>query len=478
MKVSGTVTPTMHSEPQEGKASWACLRWQVDLSLDNGTPFAVELGKDFFLFEANADRSLFEGVALFHGADPRASERFHLQPVSLADPFALGNNFRIHFTSGGSSLRRGSRSSPPRFSADAADPRTDFGWLPSQQTRQLKLLLDQGVHLPDASVRFRVLLILPELAVASEPGQRYRLVLHLQKAARNPNSWEVAGQEWLRGEAGELVRLLESPSTNPIVRICAAGWLAETDPESSRQTLSQVGRPLQDDLLLLTCLQLLTAKKGSGLEEHALRLLQDARVPSAIRSWSALYLGVLRYKPALSALVKAASDPVDAVASGAIHGLGASGPPATDTLLELLTAADKRPTPIGNLIAENLAFSGVRTPAQFSSLWQMVEKDNRAALHALVKSGYPETFANLQKRVRSERRSEWKAALAGACWRWEATTPFRIWWRCCVRTNLLWRMRSCSRVNWSAFCRVGIPPRRSLNCGSWPVKETSVRCKC
>jgi len=435
LKLTGTVTPEAHSEPPDGNTPWACLRWRIELNLVNTTPWALELGTDFFLFEANADLSLFEGVALFRGLGQAPAERLHLMPVSPADSYGLANNFQAHYLSGLYHLRRGNRSlrdngldyledgravvnrtGRPRFSTNAEDPRIGFGSLASQQTRQFKLFLDQGICFADASQRARVQIVLPELVVTgSQPVQRYRLVVHLRQAEKYTNTWQVVEQELLRVEVGELARCIETPSANPITRVCAANWLAEIDPERARETLVRVGQTLREGPLLLTCLQLLSARKGAGLEEHALRLLQDLKIPSAIRTWSALYLGVLRHQSAFAALVKTASDPGDLAAIGAVHALGAYGPAAAGPLLDLLAAAPARKnSPLANLIAENLVFCGARSPSIFTTLWQMVEKDNPVALAALVGSNYPETFANLQKRARTERRQEWKGSLAAA----------------------------------------------------------------
>jgi HEAT repeat protein len=356
-------------------------------------------------------------------------------PVSLGDPYGLPNNMQAHFTAGAYFLRRGNRtlrdtgldylddgrvlvnrSGRPRFSAADEDPRSGFGRVAPQQARPFKLFLDQGVHFPNANLRARVQIILPEIIVTTRrQPERYRLVLHLQKAPQAPNAWQVASRDLVRIEAGDLARLVEASATNSIMRLCAANWLLEADPERGRETLARVGRTLQEGPLLLTILQLLTARKGPGLEEHALRLLQDARVPSGMRGWAALYLGVLRSQPAYQTLVKTAGDSRDLAAIGAIHGLGAYGPAAAGALLDLLGQAPAgQNSLVGTLIADNLVLTGARTPTIASTLWQLVEKDNRPALQALVKSGYPETFANLQKRARTERRPDWKGAIAAA----------------------------------------------------------------
>ncbi len=438
LKLTGTVTATMHSEPLEGNTPWTCLRWQVDLTLANNTPWPLELGTDFLLYEANSNLSLFEGVALFRGLEAKPPQRRHLMPLSLAEPYGLSHNFQTHFTSGAHFLRRGnrllrdnkleyledgrvlpSRGEPPSFSPDSEDPRSSFGRLSVQQTRAFKLILDQGAYLPENGLRSRVQIVLPELtlvpghAVQARLAERYRAVAHLQKTPQDPNVWQVIGLDLLKVESGELARLVESPATNAITRICAANWLMETAPERGRESLVRAGSKLPDGPLLLTCLQLLDARQGTGLEEHALRLLQDPRTAAGLRSWSALYLGVLRYQPGFSSLVRLAHEAQDPASSGAIYALGAYGPQGSVALLDLLRIAPTERTGlVGLLVAENLVHTGARSPALFETLWELVEKDNRLALLVLVNSGYSETFAHLQKRARTERRPNWKGALA------------------------------------------------------------------
>ena len=255
--VTGTATHGTHQETLEGNRPWSCLRWQIDLSLVNGTPWDLELGKDFFLFEANADLSLYEGVVLFRGMDPRTQERVHLMPMDLGDPYGLSNNFQVHQPSGWYMMRRGNRTQTesvdllldgdksqvvsnqadrPQFSADPEDPRAGFGKLPARQTHRFRLTLDQGVTLADPSLRERVQIVLPDLVVTDRrTTERYRLIVQLRKLADSQNTWKVSGIDWVREDAGALAQVLESPEGNAITRICAANWLVELYPESARR---------------------------------------------------------------------------------------------------------------------------------------------------------------------------------------------------------------------------------------------------
>lgn len=433
LKLTGTVTPGLHAEPVDEDNPWECLRWQIELSLVNHSSLPLDLGKDFFLFETKADLSArgdfsrLEGVALFRGFDRQVSEVVHLMPFPVTEPYGLANNFQIHFASGQAFLRRGTRyqkddgqetldngktfvprEGGPQFGSDTEDPTTGYGPLGPQQTRQFSLYLDQGVWLREEE-RDRVTVILPEIVVANQPRERYRLVAHFQKPPPNKGEWPVVRYDLVRQDAGELAGVLETSTANPVLRIGAANWLAETAPENCREPLLRVGRSLQEGRLLGTCLELLIERKATGLEEHALQLLQGQQAPPEIRGLAALYLGVLRHGPALSSLIRTAGDASDAAALGAIHGLGAYGPPAAGALLDLLGSA---PPPRAPAVSENLVFTGAKTPALLAGVQQLADKDNQAAMHALIKSGYPENYAYFQSRAGTERRPEWKALVA------------------------------------------------------------------
>ncbi len=439
LQVTGTARSELHQEVVGGQ-EWPYLKWAIDLQLVNKSLLDLDLGKDFFLFEGGAGFANFDGVALFRAMEPRLTDRHHLlptSPMSLADPYGLGNNFQIHLAAGwfhqrGPRLQtelwdvlegeKGrtcvpNRAGRPPLGPAREDPRIGFGRLAPAQTRPFKLFLEQG-FCTSCTERAGVLIVLPELVVVGrQPSERYRLLVHLQKAQALQQSWEVASTELVPLQAGELARLLEQQEANPIARVCAAAWLAEIDPEGCREPLVRVGLAEPVGPLLKTCLLLLCAQKGTGLEDRALGLVQDEQVSSDLRSWSAVYLGVLRHQPAFRVLRQLAGDSDEAVAVAAIHALGASGPPAAGPLLDLLGKAPARRV---GLVADNLVFTGARSPALFAGLWQLVQKDkepsptNRAALLALVRSNYPETFPRLQKQAQTERRPAWKGELARA----------------------------------------------------------------
>ncbi len=151
------------------------------------------------------------------------------------------------------------------------------------------------------------------------------------------------------------------------------------------------------------------ARQGTGLEEHALNLLEDVKAPAQVRGLAGLYLGVLRYKPGLAALARSAGHANDAIARGAIHGLGAYGEGAADALLKLLAQA---PPARGPLLAEELLHTRARTPTILNGLQKLADEGNEAALFALVKSCYPETFAYFQERASREKQAKWKGLLA------------------------------------------------------------------
>ncbi len=102
MKLTGTVTAADIQEPLPDGKPWSCQRWTINVSLMNSTRWPLELGTDFFLFEASADSSVFEGAALFRGTKGKVPEPpLHLLPFLLpAEPYGVSNNFLICFANG------------------------------------------------------------------------------------------------------------------------------------------------------------------------------------------------------------------------------------------------------------------------------------------------------------------------------------------------------------------------------------------
>jgi hypothetical protein len=428
IKLTGTLNPQRCEERQEGGKAWSYLRWRIELSFANDTPWPLDLGKDFLLYEANDDLSRIDGVALLRRYEPNLTPPAHLMPISATEPYGLANNFQIHFATGEYAMRRGNRllnpdgreclvedgklvavrREPPRFGPADEDPRIGFGRVNSRKTRQLSLYLEQGSWLGDKE-RDRVEVVLPEIVVADQPGERYRLLVHFWKSSPAGRAWQPGKQVLIRQDVAELTRLLETPDQEPIARICAANWLAEAFPNSCPEPLVRVAGSLRKGRLLETCLELLLARQGTGLEEHALSLLEDVKVPAQVRGLAGLYLGVRRYKPGRAALVRSARDANDTIARCAIHGLGAYGEGAAEALLKLLATAPPVRAP---LITEELLHTQARTPAILGGLQKQADAGNEAAFFVLVKSCYPETFAYFQERAGKEKEARWKGLLA------------------------------------------------------------------
>ena len=427
-KLTGTVTPEIKKEKTEalvGDNPWSYLRWELKLSLVNGSSYPIEVGKDLFLFQGNGDLSSYNGVALFWGVDLDAKA---ILPYEF---YGLSNNYQIQLTSGKYLLLRGNRlwinedkeylkdgkpigrdpADRPRFGPAARDAGLGFGQqLAAGQTSAFTVELDQGVWLPEGGVPDKVQVVLPELTVATRPpAERYRLMVSFQKPDTGLGPWPIApeGLVWVKVETDELARLV-TDSRSTITRICAANWLAETSPERCRQALAQVGGSLQEGQLLETCLKRLAHQKDRGLAENAQRLLRNPKVKPRIRALAADYLGMVRAEGGLAALANAVGDPDKDVAHQALLGLEAYGEAAADTLLQLLVNAsdDKRADDIAPLLVK------VKSPALLEKLQKEAVQDHGAALRALVLCEAPMTFPFFRQQAQQEKRPEWKGWVA------------------------------------------------------------------
>ena len=93
LRVTGTMTSQPETEAFGKGQIWKGRSWNIGLQLVNETPWALELGKDFFLYEADADFANINGVALFRGQRPQNVAPTHLMNLpAAATHIALRNS--------------------------------------------------------------------------------------------------------------------------------------------------------------------------------------------------------------------------------------------------------------------------------------------------------------------------------------------------------------------------------------------------
>jgi HEAT repeat protein len=421
--------PSPSLKPSAGQ-NWTGQRWNIQLQLGNDTPFALELGKDFFLYEADAKGVDINGVALFRGHRWKRENPAHLMDLETAEPFGLADNFLLFGEEGEMVQVRGPRTrigdrelhadgsvtmmdAPLSFSANPdEEPSKSFGAVEPKQKRSFDLRLGQGRWLRDEALK-HVFVVLPEIRVCGEePPQRFRLLVHFHKAPQG-GKWEPDAVQLICLEPGEMTRLLAKDDTHLVTRICLANWLVETDPATAKDALSRVARPLRRGHLLVTCLQLMTEIKSPGIEGHAHQLLGDHQAPALIRRWCAVYLGVLKHEPGFKALVTALDVPYPEVAEGAAHGLGAyGGPKAAQGLLARLRKA-KLSEETARL-ADNVLFTKDRSPHVLQALVEMADRDQMEVLEAMARFGPPELFTFFQ--ARASREKNWPGVVVQGLW--------------------------------------------------------------
>src|SRR5204863_3833500 len=110
LRVFGAVASQPETEPFGKGQTWKGQRWNIDLQFVNETPWPLELGKDFFLYEADANFGNINGVALFRGHRPKNESAAHLMNLPVAEPFGLANNYLWFGEDGAIVHVRGTRS--------------------------------------------------------------------------------------------------------------------------------------------------------------------------------------------------------------------------------------------------------------------------------------------------------------------------------------------------------------------------------
>ncbi len=414
LRLAGSATPESHTE-YFGLSYSTYQRWQLDVVLANATRYPLVLGDDLFLIESNADGSGTEGVGYFRGQNAG-------RPLSFGDgsfdalgewtfEYPFSNYVRI-FTDGSRFCRQGGRvtlSITQRATGAqgrAGEPR-DFGRLPAGGRTPVRLTLDEGSWLkPESLASVRV--VLPEIAVATANGkERFRLTAWFTRPSGSERSFHVARTELVRIEPLGLARTLESADTNLVTRVFAAHWLAAREGVAAGPALARACGSLRQGELLATGLALLTDTRSSELAGHALELLADGGVPNGIRHRAAVYLGAIGHRPALPALLRAAKDKDDAVARGAIEGLGGfTDGEAVDALLLVLRGRDGERRA---LAARALARTG--DPGALAALHELAGKGQQAAFDALVRAARSESFEVFVALLRGRTKPEWRPRL-------------------------------------------------------------------
>src|SRR5437870_2277985 len=140
------------------------------------------------------------------------------------------------------------------------------------------------------------------------------------------------------------------------------------------------------------------------MERPAVELLGQDKTPPFIRTWCAVYLGVLKHEPGFQALVSALDAPNPLVAAGAAHGLGAyAGPEAARALLTRLQKT-KLPEETAWL-AENILFTKDKSPQVLKGLMECADRDSLEVLEVMARFGPPELFPYFQARANREKKS-------------------------------------------------------------------------
>jgi len=307
-------------------------RWRLDLRLTNTTGAALELGNDLCLVESSTDGSLVDGV--LHRIGHPAGE-----PV-LVSSFGL-SNFDVALTDGRFLRRQGNRISV-QFAGEGSEARTGpktFGRLGPAATTTFTPTLAEGVWL-NADTLASLRIVLPEVQARSGGATlRFRPVAFLSRPTATASSWNVSRLEVLALEPKALAAQVATAEANPIARVFAANWLSDIDPQRAGPSLIEAARPVRQGLFLACALELLARLEATGLEEHALALLDDTELPNGIRARAARYLGAVKAPAALASLERVAGEKDDVTAGAAVDALADLGGAEARAALQRLAGA-------------------------------------------------------------------------------------------------------------------------------------------
>lgn len=367
LHVTGTMifeTKTIESYVMRETSSF----WTMELDIQNGTSFTIDLGNDLLLVEL-ADSGDYVGFVRVRGPVKGypASRR---QP--RPDTGYLLNSFDS--TDGGRSLTiQGSKFV---FKGSGVHPDgAGFGSIPPQTTEPLfeEIGVDQWLN---ADFRRNVVIALPEFIVRAADGlQHYRLLVTFKKTdtADTVSHWTVLQQDLIPIRSDSLTVILESADYSLYKRIMAANWLMQNDPEAGGRLLVALCQKVSDGGLLASCLELCSFYKVKGLESRAVELLKATGEPPGIASRCATYLGSVRYSAAIAMLDKSATSTNEAVSSASIEALGMlATDEAVGVLARLLKECNSASSQSNTI---KMALENINTPAARDILGKTAKKN-------------------------------------------------------------------------------------------------------
>jgi hypothetical protein len=293
LDIAGSVTPSIYQLYGVNDRR----EWQVRLTLTNRTEFDIVFGDDLILVESDESAATFKGVYHSRGrsAPPGGVQMTSESPRARA--YSL-TNFDHQWSDGSAQGYCEGGTYTMRDATDDSrqkDPdKLTFGHLQAGATKTIEADLLQGVWLKSehaSSLR----IALPELIVgAGGQQQRIRAVVYFSKPPADGEAWPVSRIEYLPVQIDALRPFLVTPEENPVTRVFAANWMAESDPQAAAPIIAHVSRSVVSGHLLGACLSLLT-NHGIGAEDtelidHAKALVTNPESPDGIVSAASRFL--------------------------------------------------------------------------------------------------------------------------------------------------------------------------------------------
>lgn len=398
LRVSGKLIGENIAEETGILGSW---RWNLNIQIFNENPVSIQMGHLLILIQTDNAATRVDGMVLCKGISRDAMPPCLKSP----NPFVSygASHYRVEWRDGTRENYGNGVLLEPFFPEDLAANSQSFDDIPANSERKYELALNQ--LLENRLWREpRVTLVFPELSPADSDGvKRTCLIVDFKKTDLASNEWKCVGWKTLDIERQRLVNLLVASETDPVIRVLAANWLVEEYPKEAREILVRASCSEKSGPLLAVCLKLLADLRGEGLEQRAVSILQDKEMPQDVRQWAAVYLGSVKYKPALALLAAAVRCDEPEVGRAAIGGLGRfGGREAGAALIDLL----KDPNAAIDHAAVMLCLDAMRDPELTSPLKELAGGGNDLALEVLVEWAFPETFDFFLARFRRETETQ------------------------------------------------------------------------
>jgi predicted Zn finger-like uncharacterized protein len=348
LKVAGEViTKTVTTTSGLSKTTYYLS--QIDISLDNKTPFNIILGKQLIFYESDKTFSIVYGSIVVYGLKP-IEYKEQLKKEDIRFKYYLPD-YEMRYLDGSICRKMRFTHSAASFMAvltlmsqndDQKNDRIPFS-LDKDKISVFHMNVLQSSWATDNNETSKLRIALPELQIRTKKGiENFRLIVFFKKQvandlSKNENKWIPDSQMLVSLDKAELMKTLESPKTDLLTQILILNWLVDLYPAYAGPIIIDIAQKSHDEKMLNVCLVLLESLNNDEFKEYAEAIYKAPDTSLITRFFAVDYLLTIGHTPDLKTLIDIAIDKDAEARRLIISMLGRMGlPQSKDALTTLL----------------------------------------------------------------------------------------------------------------------------------------------